>query len=369
MYGPEEVILSSLRGASRAYGAADFGTHLATQWSSTPHDTPSHAARYFLSLAVSYLHGACEINTEEGLWRMEKDYADHDRFSRCCVLHQEAHEAFRQFMERHPRTGRLVTPIACIQGRYDGWRCFGKGNVWCNAEAQWQFGAAEESFDLVKLFYPRSKLDSIYVDSCPDAPQGWYTGTPYGFVDLLPFEGNWADYGAIAFLGWHSYEKGDGEKMLEYVRNGGQLLLCRRHLNMELTRGGQIRLPVGEAALDTLLGAGWKTATGLRVRRIGAGTVHFMASDEWPAASIRHAYEACLKGLAEQMAEQEAARGWIEANEDVEFACYEQADGSRVFELLNIRWWDRKTSTVVYHHGKRRKTIAVPFGEILEFIP
>ncbi|MBR4125423.1 MAG: hypothetical protein IKR13_04395, partial [Victivallales bacterium] len=319
MYGPEEVVLSSLRGASRAYGSVDFGTHLATQWSSAPLDTPSHAERYFLSLAVSYMHGAGEINTEEGLWRMEEHYVDYDRFSHNCAIHLEAHERFRRFLESHPRTGRLVTPMACLQGRYDGWRCFGRGNVWCNEGDEWRFGPAEESFDLIRLFYPRNRLDSIYVKNCPDAPQGWYTGTPYGYVDLLPFEGEWSRYSAIAFLGWHTYQQGDGEKMLAYVRNGGRLLLCRRHLNMSLKRCGKVRYPHSDKALDALHGEGWRKATGTLTRRIGEGEVVFVASDEWPA-TLGDQYEALLKQLAEQTVAHEKERAWFEANADVEFA-------------------------------------------------
>ncbi|MBP5640418.1 MAG: hypothetical protein J6X55_13120 [Victivallales bacterium] len=368
MYGPEEVILSSLRGASRAYGKENFGTHLATQWSSGPLDTPNHAARYFLSLAVSYMHGATDINTEEGLWRMESGYSDYDRFSHNCVIHQKAHAEFRKFMEANPRTGRLVTPMACIQGRYDGWRCFGRGNVWCNEGDEWRFSDAEASFDLIKLFYPRSKLDSIYEKQCTDEPKGWYTGTPYGYIDLFPSEGDWNAYSALAFLGWHTYEKGDGEKMLDYVKNGGYLLLCRRHLNMALTRDGTLRYPVGDKALDVLLGAGWKTATGVRMTSVGKGMVFYVASDEWPASNaISDEYAICLKKLAEHIVAEEFERGWIKSNEDVEFACYEQGDGSRVFYLLNIRWWDRKTSTVTFQRGGRREKIRVPFGKIVVF--
>ena len=367
MYGPEEVVLSSLRGASRAYGAADFGTHLATQWSSAPQDCPSHAARYFLSLAISYMHGANEINTEEGLWRMEEHYADYDRFSHNCVIHQEAHEKFRKFMESHPRAGRLVTPIACIQGRYDGWRCFGRSNVWCNSGDEWRFGAAEESFDLINLFYPRSRLKSIYKKKCTDEPHGWYTGTPYGYVDLLPFEGDWSDYSAVSFFGWHTYVKGDGEKMLDYVSNGGHLLICRRHLNMGLERNGALKYPRGDKALDELLGEGWRRDSGVKTRQVGGGMVVFVASDEWPAASIRSKYEECLKSLAEEAVGREKERGWFVSNDDVEFACYEQSDGSRVFYLLNIRWWDRKSSQAVFRLGKCRETVSVPFGEIIEF--
>jgi len=50
MYGPEELTLASLRATSNTYHNKGFGAHLATQWSSTPHDTPEHAERYFLSL-------------------------------------------------------------------------------------------------------------------------------------------------------------------------------------------------------------------------------------------------------------------------------------------------------------------------------
>ncbi|MBQ7650922.1 MAG: hypothetical protein IJS15_08180, partial [Victivallales bacterium] len=250
--------------------------------------------------------------------------------------------------------------------RYDGWRCFGRSNVWCNTGDEWRFGAAEESFDLINLFYPRSRLKSIYVMKCTDEPKGWYTGTPYGCIDLLPFEGDWSDYSAISFLGWHTYSEGDGEKMLEYVRNGGHLLLCRRHLNMGLKRDGALEYPMNDTDLDELLGDGWRRSTGVRTAQVGKGIIHFVASDEWPA-SIRSLYEACLKNMTEYAVEREKERGWFEANEDVEFACYEQPDGSRVFYLLNIRWWDRKPSKAVFRLGERKETVAVPFGEIIVF--
>ena len=98
MYGPEEVLLSSLRGASRAINKTDFGAHLAMQWSSAPQDTQAHAERYFLSLATCYLQGVTQINLEEGLWRMESEYAEHDRFSHACDIHRQAHARFRRFL-------------------------------------------------------------------------------------------------------------------------------------------------------------------------------------------------------------------------------------------------------------------------------
>ncbi|MBE6357428.1 MAG: hypothetical protein E7058_10045, partial [Lentisphaerae bacterium] len=111
MYGPEELTLASLRAASAAYNAKGFGSHLATQWSSTPHDTADHAERYYLALATCYIQGVTQINTEEGLWRMEKGYVDYDRFSHNSLIHREAHQKFRHFMETHVRRGKIVVPV------------------------------------------------------------------------------------------------------------------------------------------------------------------------------------------------------------------------------------------------------------------
>jgi phosphoribosylpyrophosphate synthetase len=72
------------------------------------------------------------------------------------------------------------------------------------------------------VFYPRSRLDAIYRNPCPeDEPQGWYTGTPYGPVDLLPVEAPariMAGYGALVFLGWNSVREQELRKLLAYVK-------------------------------------------------------------------------------------------------------------------------------------------------------
>lgn len=73
MYSPTELTIASLRGANRVYGVKT-GAHLAVQWSSSPHDTESRYRRYRLALFISYIQGIDEINTEEGLWRLEEYY-------------------------------------------------------------------------------------------------------------------------------------------------------------------------------------------------------------------------------------------------------------------------------------------------------
>lgn len=365
MYGPEEVILSSLRGASKAYGADGFGAHLAVQWGSKPHDTPEHAERYFLSLASCYMQGVTQINTEEGLYRMESGFVDYDRFSRNCERHREAHTRFRRFMESTPRRGKMVTPVACIQGRYDGWCCFVRNNVWFRQGDPWQFGDAEKSFDLLKVFFPRSRFEAIAHSNCPVAPQGWYTGTPYGPVDLTPFEADWSSYRCVIFLGWHSFEKGDGEKMLSYVKNGGTLLLSRRHLSVNLVHNGAPEY-VADSALDELLGKNWQSASGIIRRQTGRGKVIFFASDSFPAEeSIRAEYSAAMKEAAEEVCALESEKCYVKANEDVNFSVRELPDGSRQVLLLNIRWWDKKSASVTLCRNGITETVEVPEGVII----
>lgn len=91
MYGPEEIILSSLRGASRAYSKQDYGTLHAMQWGSGPFTDPKHSLRLYMSLAVAYMHGSSHMNTEEALWLDE--YAN-DRYSQSGKEHLYAQTVY-----------------------------------------------------------------------------------------------------------------------------------------------------------------------------------------------------------------------------------------------------------------------------------
>lgn len=345
MYAPEEVTLAALRGAARAVGKSDYGAHLAMQWSSMPHDTTGHAARYFLSLATCYLQGVNNINLEEGLWRMESEYADHDRFSHACTIHQEAHHRFYRYLQTHPRRGTLRAPLAMLQGRYCGWRCFGRGNVWGVARPEFAFGLPEQSFDLLNVFYPRSVLDAIYRNPCPeDQPQGWYSGTPYGPIDLVPAEvpgPALARYDALAFLGWHTCCSEDVDKLLAYVQQGGTLLLARPHLSTAIRRGLPSDIVQGDA-LGALLGDALQAEQGPVTRQVGTGRVIYFPQDSYPADErIRAAYTRELAALGEGVLARERARGWLKSSPDVQFAAYDwDTRPLRTIYLLNINWWD-----------------------------
>ncbi|MEO6848117.1 MAG: hypothetical protein ABI254_12735, partial [Chthoniobacterales bacterium] len=315
MYGPEEIKLAALRGASKAYGKPDYGAHLAMEWNSSPMDTGKHAERYFHSLASCYLQGVTGVNTEDGLWRMACSYAPYDRFSHACEIHRDAHTRFRRFVETHPRRGIMHVPMAVVQGRYCGWDCEARDKVWGSNREDFKPGPSEESFELLKVFYPRARLESIY--SCPcddDQPHGWYSGTPYGPIDIVPLSGPpkaLDDYRALAFLGWNTFTTEDFARIAHFVEKGGTLLLARPHLSTDTRRFQPAALPTSLPVLEQLLG-GEENSKSKVVRKVGKGTVIYFPQDAYPSEEcIRSAYEEELRKLGEEMVQFETARGWL----------------------------------------------------------
>lgn len=331
MYGPEETVLSSLRGASRAYGRTSYGTLHAMQWGSRPFTDPKHALRHYLSLAVAYMHGSSHLNTEEALWTDE--YAN-DRYSESGKAHMKAQRQMLDYIETHTRRGAQISRVAVIQGRNDGWKSFIRGPLWSQESLGWGFNKACESFDLLRVFYPGNRIDAC-------GPDGWFTSTPYGTVDLLPIEaplGTMNGYKALVFLGWNTYDAGDFARIKAFVQEGGTVLLSAAHLNAELRPDKPVRFPENDGPLRELLGEDYRTQTGKQVRTYGRGKVIYFAAPAYPAEdSLRAAYEATLRELAAQSIAGEEAKGWVKASEGVGFTVWDQGN-RRTLYVLNIDW-------------------------------
>jgi hypothetical protein len=189
--------------------------------------------------------------------------------------------------------------------------------------------------------------NSIYKFPCPKEKQGWYTGMPYGPVDLLPIEAPQDvlnSYKAVVFLGWNNYLEEDFAKLHSFVENGGTVLLAKPHMNTELRHEAPAQLPQSKI-LDTLLGKGYGSATGIVRRNIGKGKVVWFASDVYPAdSSIRNEYKNELVAIGETMIATERKRGWIKGTDVVGFTAYDwEDDQHRTIYLLNTDWWSNDT--------------------------
>ena len=373
MYGPHEVILSALRGASIAYHKEIFTAHLAVQWSTTPHESESHYRRYRLSLFISYLQGCHHINTEEGLYRMEEYFSEHDRFSEACVRHADVQRDFYRFVETHSRRGKLQSFVGLLHGRNDGWVCFTRRNAWSQDGEEWEFSAPEESWDLIKVFYPDSVLDAIYRHPCTDEPHGYYSRTPYGTVDILPVEAStdiYKTYDSLAFIGYNTAETSQIEKFIEFVENGGKLLLGWCHLCIDTDRkkirdGNLHPLDASELTGVTWHGfspeeAGltfgdvtWDETTVpiievdgkplLFCRFYGKGVVYFFNVAQYPSApALRPYYENVLHEFGEEAVVRQADKGYLSTSDAVETAVYDRDDGHRVIYMIHTNWWSKE---------------------------
>jgi hypothetical protein len=340
VYGPEEVVVSALRGASRAYGKTRYGTHHATQWGACGYCGKGHVEGQFKSHAVAYMHGSTHINTEDALWNTEWN---NFRFSKAALMHVDRQRDMMDYILTHRRRGSMVTPIAIVHGRYDGWTCFGKQKIWLQKGNQWRAGDAEASYELLKVFYPRKRL------------QGFSTGgTPYGPVDMLPIEAPQDvldGYQTLIFLGWNSYDEADFNRLLAYVRQGGTIIMTKAHINTCLQHNGPVSLPKKSAFLDAIkakLGGGGAVPAKIEV---GNGMVVIFDTEKYPGnKDLKNAYAEEMKKAGERALKMERRMGWLRGSEKIEFAVWDSKVGGRTMRtiyMLNAAGGPSDTATLL----------------------
>ena len=370
MYSSNEVTSASLRGAAKFYGGK-IGGHLATQWSTTPHDTVEHAKRYRLALYDTYIQGVDEINTEEGLWRMEEYFSYHNRFSPACLSHLKEHQDFNRYVLTHTRSGKFYTPIAILNGRYDGWKMFGsKASLWGRNDIQ--YGDPENAWDMLDVFYPLSRHGALYRHPCPkDKPIGFYSGTPMGGVDILPIEAKDFDgYRLLCAIGYNKALDEDMDKLQSFVECGGGLFIGLAQLTTTTLRADieaykldyidhsfvKTIAPKINFVEDSFSGAKIRVNTNIPENAtvlkqtddgnaliyeitVGNGTVYVLNTLEY--AGNPAIYEA-VKDFVASISKESFAdeKVWAKGDENVQFAVYQQEDGSKHFYFLAIDWFD-----------------------------
>ncbi len=356
MYGTHELLFGAARGMSRSVGQSAFGAHVALQWSTMPLETKGHLLRYKISLNLSYMHGVTEINTEEGLWRFSNSYSEYDRFSKPCKEHLKIQREFNDFVTVNERKGKLKTNIAMIMGKYDGNECFSCGQVYGQKGEYWKKSKPEQSWDLLKVFYPRADLNAIYYyivnggvnsinakdkaimeilpgqyrDVIDDRPVGFYTETPYGAIDVISADcDNYSQYKFLFFTGWNTATSEQLKKLCKFVESGGTLMLAKPHLYGTVDRTDALS---GKAKTidcqykDKLLSY------------VDSGRVIYFDKDEYPI-SYQEEYADALRVNAEKFGGQN-----VRKLNRVSYTEYQTENGSVIY-LQNIGWWTKSPAT------------------------
>ena len=391
MYSPSEITSAALRGARNVYGKKTIAHH-AVQWSTYPHDTETRYRRYRLALFLSYIHEIDEINTEEGLWRLEQYYAPFNRFSEACLGHKKQQQDLERFISTHTRTGKFYTPIAFLSGRYDGWECFATASNTWGVDA---FGtrSPEKAWDILKVFYPRSVLDNFYIMNCPDESQGFYTGTPFGNIDITPVEAeNYNSFKLLIAVGYNKAESEDFDKLYHFVENGGTLIIGLPQFSLTTNREDAVAcrheyishslMPnINGFVEDSLNGESVSVAEGVEGKTIlttdngralviekavGKGRMILINAREWADnPAVYEAYKKVILAETENTIAEECV--WARGDENVQFAVYSNPDGSRNVYFIATDWYsDNRDGTGVLTLDGNEYNIDVPFGTLIK---
>lgn len=392
MYNSTEIVSAALRGASKGYNRPITGAHHAVQWSTTPHDTQARYRRYRLALFISYLQGISEINTEEGLWHLEEYYATYHRFSDACKNHLKQQQDFYRYTCVHSRTGKFYTPVAFLHGRFDGWTCFVRDYMW--GKYSFRFSDAEKAWDLLKWFYPRAVLDTIYKHGCTNEPHGFYTGTPYGNVDVIPIEQQeYSDYSLLVAPGYNKALEEDFDKIHQYVENGGTLIIGWPQTSVTTNRVDVVELnhtyiyhkfcsavfsnpifteetyqghPISVAPTPMEAEILLKTDQGSTLvyqMHVGSGTVIVVNAKEYAGSEgVMAAYQEIFRQVVPKIIGEELV--YAEGNDDVQFAVYPQSDGSYHVYFMAVDWFHESEAlrTGVLKVGRQHYAVGVSFG-------
>ena len=376
LYNSHEILLGAIRGMCKERDKIGFGTHTALQWSTIPANDEKHALRYKISLNMGYMHGATEINTEEGLWTIEQPFVPYDRFSDECIAHRNMQEQFNKYVQTHSRIGKPVHKIAYVLGNLDGMACFSMNSVYGMAGEEWKVNTPEKSWEALHTFFPQATLGAVYCyvgkggekgiskeikelfKMCPESyadifdyqSLGLFSSTPYGSIDVISGESStMKEYDLLFFGGWNTCTHKQLELLIDYLKCGKTLVLAKPHLFDSVDRkevlGGNASI-IEDELVQELLAFQEK------------GNLIYFDREDYPSVYLEE-YSKAIKPLAIK-----AKSNIIDGVDNVSYVEYDMPDGNKRFYLQNIAWWNELPATLSINVEQVNYQIAISDFEI-----
>ena len=307
------LLLADARGAARAYRRPVWGTYIAEGAHKHPEGDDT-LRMWWLSIYLAYITGSSFVNDEESLLRNyhERLYSLGDRFPR---RRQEILREFHRFVRSHPRRGQPRVKQALLVGRFacdladglaDSRRQGIPPMVWrfCGANTpEWRPSTPEYGLRYLDVFFPGVWLHTLV--QSPQRVRRWYSGTPYGELELIPIEAPaevWSDFRLLMLLGWNTADEQTYPRMAQYVKGGGTLFLSIPHLTtnesrkfllgdlepLNLLRNGDFADLLGLRARGKAERLSAVRVLGARDNPLTAGKVYRFAAEDGPSVQPRH---------------------------------------------------------------------------------
>ena len=239
--GDPRITLAAIRGTARRTGKL-WGVHIAMLWYGGIRMDELWIRRWRSALWTSFLFGAQFIYPESG------HLAYHERDGKWFEFDSpELHRVRRElrdlyrFVQVHtrPSAGPHV-PAAILQGKADGhpgiWNPYAWGQY--NNGEEWETSDAEKGWKIFDALFQREDLFHEHVT-------GKFNGTgnpPSGQVDIIPADSDFKSYKLLLLLGRNLMDEALYRKLIDYVKNGGHLVIWLSHFDTAERRGGPVEL-------------------------------------------------------------------------------------------------------------------------------
>ena len=237
-------MLPCIRGTARAFGDRFWGVHIAFGWYGGFDYDAFWLARAKQTLYLCYLSGAEYIFPESGYYDITyTGYNFPFKHPQMVAMRRHLREFYR-FHKIHARPGNKPrVKLAVISGNCDGapglWNKYAWGQY--NNGDQWKESDAERSWNMTNVFTTREMpYSEFYTKRFASSGQ-----PPCGQYDILPAEAPlevFQQYSDLVFLGYNLMDKPFYDKLVSYVKNGGNLLMWLPHLNTCPDRAAEIQL-------------------------------------------------------------------------------------------------------------------------------
>jgi len=258
-YQDSEMLFAGGKGAAKAFHAPNFGVDMATLWYGGNRHDELWYTRWRTSLYHAFIRGADPIYAEHGTSGYRNVLGDsRDNNDPEVKRFRSVLSDFAQFAEKNPRPeGYPEAAVAVMQGRYDGFVGQKQTHLWGQRQNEaYRIGDPDRSWDLYHNLYRRRPWENRDRVGKTD-----FTGNPpLGQADIIPYDTPdeiLSGYRLIMFLGRNSMDESLYQRLLRFVRNGGQLLMCSVHMNASIVPNG---------GFEAFNNGDWSELFGVRMR-------------------------------------------------------------------------------------------------------
>ena len=251
-----DVMFANVRGTARAFDLPKWGSYAAHEWyGGIRHEDPLKAKRLELAYKYAYLSGSQILVLESGDELVTAYSQRYEKDSAVCARYREVLSMMNEYIQQDARPkGGPKVKVAFVSGLHDGWSGkWGRACLWNQFyREEWGYNDAEHSWKMLEELRNKRAWDDLanYGEHDLSGAPGW------GVYDIVPIEADvekLCQYDWLIFLGWNTMTEENMDKLTEFVRRGGHLVMSAAHLNTQTKRDGAYKM-VSPEKVEELFG-------------------------------------------------------------------------------------------------------------------